>query len=179
MYSALKHRGKKLYELAREGKIVERKARRIRIYSLRLLEVDGDLLTLEAHCSKGTYIRSLAEDIGYYLGSCATVKTLRRIGSGSFCLERAHTLEQLLAMSESELADCLIPVDKPLEKIPAVRISAEQAQRIRQGQQLRVEDSVTGMVRMYCEQVFLGLGEMLLDGKLAPKKLFHLSNELA
>ncbi len=179
MYSALKHRGKKLYELAREGKIVERKARRIRIYSLRLLEVDGDLLTLEAHCSKGTYIRSLAEDIGYYLGSCATVKTLRRIGSGSFCLDRAHTLEQLVAMSESELADCLIPVDKPLEKIPAVRISAEQAQRIRQGQQLRVEDSVTGMVRMYCEQVFLGLGEMLLDGKLAPKKLFHLSNELA
>ncbi|WP_031433200.1 tRNA pseudouridine(55) synthase TruB [Methylomarinum vadi] len=179
MYSALKHQGKKLYELAREGKVVARKARRIRIHSLRLLASEGDLLTMEAHCSKGTYIRSLAEDIGHYLGSCATVKVLRRTASGRFSIEQAYTLEQLQAMSESQLLNSLIAVDKPLESIPAVRVSTEQAERIRQGQQLCIEESGQGMVRMYSEQGFLGLGEMLLNGKLAPKKLFLLHNEVA
>jgi tRNA pseudouridine55 synthase len=177
MYSALKHQGKKLYELAREGKTVERKARKITIFELLLLQEDKDLLTLDVLCSKGTYIRSLAEDIGYYLGCCATVKELRRTGSGQFSIEQAFTLEQLQAMDEQILLDSLIAVDKPLETMPAVYVSAEQAASIRQGQQLYVDESIQGMVRMYCEQVFLGLGEMLLNGKLAPKKLFRLDNK--
>lgn len=177
MYSALKHEGKKLYELAREGQVVERKARRVTIHSLRLLSVADDRLVWEAHCSKGTYIRSLAEDIGAYLGSCATVTMLRRIASGRFDIAKAYTLSQLQGMSETELLSCLIAVDKPLEALPAVQVSNDQAQRIRQGQQLMVDAPAQGMVRMYCQQAFLGLGEMLLNGKLAPKKLFHLNGE--
>ncbi len=175
MYSALKHQGRKLYELAREGKTIERKARRITLFELCLLRQENEQLTLEVLCSKGTYIRSLAEDIGQYLGSCATVKSLRRIGSGQFVIDQALCWEQLQAMDEQSLLEHLIQVDKPLETIPAVHVSAEQAGCIRQGQQLYVGASLQGTVRMYSEQVFLGLGEMLLNGKLAPKKLFHLN----
>ncbi len=177
MYSALKHQGKKLYELAREGKTVIRKARKITIFELHLLEQDEDFLTLDVYCSKGTYIRVLAEDIGEYLHCCATVKALRRTVSGQFSIVQAFTLTQLQALDKSALEDTLIDVDKPLEMMPAVRVSCEQADCIRQGQQLYLNGSVPGMVRMYCGQVFLGLGEMLLDGKLAPKKLFHLNSE--
>jgi len=177
MYSALKHQGKKLYELAREGKTVVRKARKITIFELLLLQANKDLLTLDVFCSKGTYIRSLAEDIGEYLGCCATVKELRRTASGQFSIDQAFTLEQLQALAESALQDVLIDVDKPLEAMPAVHLSSEQAGCIRQGQRLIVNESIQGMVRMYYEQVFLGLGEMLLDGKLAPKKLFRLNRE--
>ncbi|WP_305908447.1 tRNA pseudouridine(55) synthase TruB [Methylomarinum sp. Ch1-1] len=180
MYSALKHQGKKLYELAREGKVVDRKTRRITIFSLRLLGVvAGDCLSLDVQCSKGTYIRSLAEDIGHYLGCCATVKALRRTASGRFGIDQALTLEQLTAMDETALQHSLIAVDKPLESMPAVQVPSDQAERIRQGQQIAIDVPARGMVRMYCDQVFLGLGEMLLNGKIAPKKLFHLSSESA
>ncbi len=177
MYSALKYQGKKLYELAREGKTVVRKTRKITIFELLLLQQNKDRLTLDVFCSKGTYIRSLAEDVGEYLGCCATVKELRRTASGQFSIAQAFTLEQLQTLDELALQDTLIAVDKPLETMPAIHLSSEQAGCIRQGQRLTVNESIQGMVRMYCEQVFLGLGEMLLDGKLAPKKLFHLNSE--
>jgi tRNA pseudouridine55 synthase len=183
MYSALKHKGKKLYELAREGKTVERKARRITIFELKLLDFSKDLLTLDVLCSKGTYIRSLAEDIGYALGCGGTVKELRRLEAGQFSIENARTIEQLTAMDEQSLFECLINVDKPLEALPAVQLSDEQADCIKHGQSLNLlafaNGSIRqGMVRMYSAETFLGLGEMLLDGKLAPKKLFNMSNEL-
>ncbi len=120
MYSALKHNGKKLYELAREGKTVERKARRITIFELKLLTGsqalawEPDQITLEVFCSKGTYIRSLAEDIGHVLGCGATVKELRRLEAGQFSIEHARTIEQLAAMDQHSLFQCLIKVDKPL-----------------------------------------------------------------
>ena len=177
MYSALKHQGKKLYELAREGKTVERKARRITIFKLILLQQQHDILTLEVHCSKGTYIRSLAEDIGEYLGTCATVDRLRRIAAGKFNIEHALTLEQLRTMARDVIQKQLLAVDVPLESLPAVNMTEEQAGFIRQGQALQVGSFPPGMVRMYCNQDFLGLGEMLLDGKIAPKRLFHLSDE--
>ncbi|HEY8218714.1 MAG TPA: tRNA pseudouridine(55) synthase TruB [Methylobacter sp.] len=198
MYSALKHDGKKLYELAREGKTVDRKARRITIFELKLLTdsqalaSEPDLLALDVFCSKGTYIRSLAEDIGHYLGCGGTVKELRRLEAGQFSIDNARTIEQLAAMDQQGLFQCLINVDKPLEALPAVRLSDEQAICIKHGQSLNFfsgDESVTngtsaspemnqGTVRMYNDMVFLGLGEMLRDGKLAPKKLFNLSNEL-
>ncbi|MGZ8191191.1 MAG: tRNA pseudouridine(55) synthase TruB [Methylococcaceae bacterium] len=177
MYSALKHNGKKLYELAREGKSIERKARRINIYQLQLLDFTNHQLTLDVSCSKGTYIRSLAEDIGHHLGCGGTVITLRRVAAGQFSLTQAKTIEQLQAMDQNSLFNCLINVDKPLEAIPDVRLSEEQAVRIKYGQTISLEEPLLGMVRMYHAEDFLGLGEMLLDGKLAPKKLFNMNNE--
>ncbi len=185
MYSALKLNGKKLYELAREGKTVERKARHITIFELKLLDFSKDQLTLDVFCSKGTYIRSLAEDIGHTLGCGGTVKELRRLEAGQFSIENARTIEQLTAMDQQSLFQCLINVDKPLEALPAVQLSDEQAICIQYGQTLNLftlpnasQESNQSTVRMYNDGVFLGLGEMRLDGKLAPKKLFNMNNEL-
>ena len=177
MYSALKHNGKKLYELAREGKNIERKARRITIIELKLLDYSRDQLRLEVFCSKGTYIRSLAEDIGHDLGCGATVKELRRLQAGQFGLGQAKTIEQLTAMDEHSLMQCLVAVDEPLQAMPAVQLSSEQAAAIQQGQALDWPESWPGRVRLYHQSVFLGLGESLMGGKLAPKKLFNMSNQ--
>jgi len=180
MYSALKLNGKKLYELAREGITVERKARRITIFELKLLDRTVDTLTLDVACSKGTYIRSLAEDIGHQLGCGGTVVELRRTQAGQFKIADAVTIEQLQIMDLNQLTDCLLDVDKPLETIPKIELSSRQAILIKHGQQIDSEQKpMSGMVRMYSEQVFLGLGEMLLDGKLVPKKIFNLGCEAA
>jgi tRNA pseudouridine55 synthase len=190
MYSALKYNGKKLYELAREGKTVERKTRQIMIFELKLLSGsqalawEPDRLTLEVYCSKGTYIRSLAEDIGRTLGCGGTVKALRRLEAGQFSIKDAKTIEQLAAMNEQDLFQCLINVDKPLEALPAVCLSDEQAVLIKYGQSIIFPalpsssfSAIQGTVRMYQAAVFLGLGEMLMDGKLVPKKLFNMNND--
>ena len=190
MYSALKHNGRKLYELAREGKTIERKARRITIFELKLLtdfQAEArkpDQLRLEVFCSKGTYIRSLAEDIGHALGCGGTVNELRRLEAGQFNIEDAMTIEQLRALSEQDLFQALINVDKPLEALPAVHLSEAQAISIKYGQSINLAPDLTsgleageGLLRMYHTDVFLGLGEMLLDGKIAPKKLFNMNNE--
>ena len=179
MYSALKHQGKKLYELAREGITVDRQPRAITIYELQLLQVDAEAgqLRLDVSCSKGTYIRSLAEDIGHWLGSCGTVTALRRTRAGMFDLDQAYTLQQLQAMNPQQLQDTLIALDVPLENMQAVSLSVEQAERVRLGQRIAFDFAKPGPVRIYSPQTFLGLGEILLDGKLAPKKLFHLDNQ--
>jgi tRNA pseudouridine55 synthase len=175
MYSALKQNGKKLYELARDGITVERKARRITIFELKLLNTQKDTLELEVHCSKGTYIRSLAEDIGEELGCGATVKALRRTQAGQFRIEQAMTLEKLQASDEQQLLANLIAVDAPLQAMPAVYLNGQQAAAIKFGQSLALDEGLLGSVRMYATTEFLGLGEMRLDGKLAPKKLFNLN----
>lgn len=177
MYSALKHQGKKLYELAREGKTVDRQPRRITIYALNLLRFNHEQITLDVSCSKGTYIRSLAEDIGDALGCCATVTALRRTAAGMFDIAQAYTLEQLQAMSETELLNCMIAVDTPLKQLPAISLSPEQATSIHHGRQIRITGHAPGTVRMYSELTFLGLGEILLNDKLAPKKIFNLANQ--
>ena len=184
MYSALKHNGKKLYELAREGKTIERKARRITIFELKLLASSlsgadrNDQLTLEVFCSKGTYIRSLAEDIGHSLGCGGTVLALRRLEAGQFNIAQARTIRQLTAMTEQDLFNALIAVDQPLAALPEVQLSDEHAVAIKYGQAIHlIPDSIAGTVRMYHTGVFLGLGEMGLDGKIAPKKLFNINNE--
>jgi tRNA pseudouridine55 synthase len=176
MYSALKQNGKKLYELAREGITVERKARRITIFDLKLLNAQQDTLELEVYCSKGTYIRSLAEDIGDKLGCGATVKALRRIQSGQFSIELARPLEQLQALKDQDLMATLVDVDTPLKSLPCVQLNNQQAVSIKFGQSLEFEEEARGAVRMYHADGFLGLGEMRLDGKLAPKKLFNLND---
>lgn len=176
MYSALKQNGRKLYELARAGHTVERKVRRITIFELKLIDYRDNKLELEVFCSKGTYIRSLAEDIGDSMGCCATVNTLRRLDSGEFSVHQALTLEQLQQLDDTQLLGRLINLDLPLKTLPAVNLDEPQTIRIRQGQALKLEETISGAVRMYHANQFLGLGEMYLDGKLAPKKLFLLNN---
>lgn len=178
MYSALKQNGVKLYELARQGKTVERKARAITIHELNLEAFDGEQMTLDVFCSKGTYIRSLAEDIGHALGSCATVTALRRLQAGRFNLADAKTVEQLAELDEQGLMACLLAVDQPLTGIPVVQLSDDEAGRIRHGQTIHCPQPCQGQIRLYHGPRFLGLGELSRDGKIAPKKLFNINNEL-
>jgi tRNA pseudouridine55 synthase len=179
MYSALKQDGKKLYELARNGITIERKARHITIFELTLISYQNDSLELEVYCSKGTYIRSLAEDIGQALGCGATVKELRRTQVGQFTIDQTKTITQLENLDEQSLTSSLIAVDFPLKTLPAIHLDNQQTVNIRYGQSLRIElinyETISGSVRMYHEDEFLGLGEMCLDGKLLPKKLFNLN----
>jgi len=177
MYSALKLNGRKLYELAREGITVERKARKITIYAIECLDFSGELLTLDVRCSKGTYIRTLAEDIGHFLGCGATVKELRRTATGGFKLTDAVTIEQIQDLEPgTALQEILIPVDKPLLAMPAIEVNQFEADLILQGQQITAPnaDGKSGLCRIYYEQKFLGLGEMLMDAKIQPKRLFNL-----
>ncbi len=180
MYSALKYQGKKLYELAREGITVERKARQITIFELNMLDFDAETITIDVLCSKGTYIRSLAEDIGQKLGCGATLSALRRTQAGRFNIVDALTIEQCQEMTLEQLSAQLLAVDQPLEYVPKIELSDSQACLVQQGQQIDYHSqAIQGMVRMYQDQSFLGLGEMLLNGKLAPKKIFNLTAKLA
>jgi tRNA pseudouridine55 synthase len=174
MYSALKHQGRKLYELARQGQQIERPARPVRIDAIELLDFTPQQLHLDVSCSKGTYIRSLAEDIAEKLGTLGTVTELRRITSGPFRIEQSLTLQQLQTLSDEQLQQRLLPVDAPLHKHPSLSVDAAIALRFRQGQRIKLPSPHSGMVRVYDNQQFLGLGELSLDGKLSPKKIFLL-----
>ena len=177
MYSALKHNGKKLYELARDGITIEREPRNITIYEINLLEFTPETLTLDVACSKGTYIRSLAEDIGHDLDCGGTVTALRRTRAGQFHLHEAKTIEQLSAMTSDELHASLIAVDKPLENLQAIHLSPEQATAIRYGQAIDFETNETKQnVRLYAELCFLGLGEIGLNDKITVVRLFNLND---
>lgn len=153
MFSALKVHGKKLYELAREGKTVDRKARRIHIYELEILDVQLPLVTLRVHCSKGTYIRTLCEDLGRRLGVPACMESLLRTRVGRFTLDQTIRLDELEARMRSDSDDAakalkgvLIPVDVYFEKAPAVTVSDRGLRFLKNGNRLR-EDQVTGDYR--------------------------------
>ncbi|GDX85354.1 tRNA pseudouridine synthase B [Methylococcaceae bacterium] len=177
MYSALKHNGKKLYELAREGITIEREPRNITIYEINLLEFTHETLTLDVACSKGTYIRSLAEDIGHDLGCGGTVTALRRTQAGQFHLDEAKTIEQLSAMTLDELHASLMPIDKPLENLLAIHLSPEQAKAISFGQAIDFKtNESTQNVRLYAGSLFLGLGEVGLNDKITTVRLFNLND---
>jgi tRNA pseudouridine55 synthase len=178
MYSALKRDGQPLYKLARRGIEVERRPRRITIHSITLLELRPEELVLEVICSKGTYIRSLAEDIGARLGCGAHVSALRRILTGGFSLERAVTLEQLAQMRADDvppevLDKLLLPLDSALLDWPAVTLNKEMSRYLRQGQAVLVPRAPTaGLLRVYGPgEKFLGIGRILDDGRVAPKRL--------
>ena len=177
MYSALKHNGKKLYELARDGITIEREPRNITIYEINLLEFTPETLKLDVACSKGTYIRSLAEDIGHDLGCGGTVTALRRTQAGQFHLDEAKTIEQLSAMTLDELHASLMPVDKPLENLLAIHLSPEQAKAISFGQAIDFKtNESTQNVRLYAGSLFLGLGEFGLNDKITIVRLFNLND---
>jgi tRNA pseudouridine55 synthase len=178
MYSALKHQGKRLYELAREGVEVEREPREVTIHSLELGAVELPEFELYVRCSKGTYVRTLAEDIGQRLGCGAYVAELRRTGVGPYVEgETAFvTMDQVEAAAElghEALDAMLLPLDTALDHCPALRLSADAAFYLGQGQPVLVPRAPTeGMVRLYDQsERFVGVGTILEDGRVQPKRL--------
>ena len=177
MHSALKKDGQPLYKLARKGIEVERKARPVTIYELTLLEFGADTLSLDVRCSKGTYIRTLAEDIGEVLGCGAHVLELRRTLAGSYDLTQARTLEDLEALKEENFAaldDVLLPMDSALADWPQISLSSDLAYYIKRGQAVLVPKAPTeGLVSLYGgeDRSFIGIGYILDDGRVAPKRL--------
>jgi tRNA pseudouridine55 synthase len=161
MYSALKHQGQRLYALARQGREIEREPRAVTIYRLDLLEFGPDWLDLDVHCSKGTYIRSLAVDIGERLGCGGHVEILRRTAVGRFRLDACLTLEQLEEMAEAERLGRLLPMDAMVEGLPAVHLTPEQSDRFLHGQALQFDQSQPGdLLRVYDGHGrFLGLAD--------------------
>lgn len=177
MYSALKHEGVPLYKLARQGKSIERKKRQINIYHLDLIEFQDTSLIVDIACSKGTYVRTLADDLGEKLGVGAHVTALRRTKAGPFALSAAHTLVELQARFETEgfegIDALLQPADLAVQELPEVSLPILSADFIQQGQAVIARHAPTqGLVRLYREQTFIGIGEILDDGRVAPKRLF-------
>ena len=174
MYSAIKRAGQPLYKLARAGGEVPRTPRRIVIHSLTLLGREGDELKLSVSCSKGTYIRVLAEDIGRQLGCGACLSGLRREGVGSFRLSQgAVTLEQLGQMTPAERNALLLPEDTLVSSLPRLDLDAAGALRLRRGQSVeRSEALVAGLARIYGpSREFLGVGEVTAPGRIVPRRL--------
>ncbi|WP_374320807.1 tRNA pseudouridine(55) synthase TruB [Aquabacterium sp.] len=149
MHSALKHQGRALYEYAREGVEIERAARQVTIHAIDILRCDDDVVELDVRCSKGTYIRTLAEDIGERLGCGAHLIALRRTGSGGVTLQGAVTLEVLQGMSESDRDTCLLPADVLLSDWPVVTLTEPEAARFLTGLRRRVKLPDAAQVRVY------------------------------
>ncbi|MCC4114696.1 tRNA pseudouridine(55) synthase TruB [Aromatoleum toluclasticum] len=172
MYSALKRDGKPLYEYARAGIEVELAPRRVTIHALELLEFGGETFRIRVACSKGTYIRTLAIDLGRILGCGAHLSALRRTRIGPFAVgSGAVTLAGLEAASAEEREGLLAPADALVAHLPEVALSAAQAAGLLQGRALLLECRERGLVRVYGDGRFLGLGELGDDSRLLPKRL--------
>jgi tRNA pseudouridine55 synthase len=170
MHSALKRDGVPLYELARAGRTVERQARRIEIHELELLQCAPPILELRVRCSKGTYIRTLAEDIGAALGTGAHLAALRRTGSGRFHIRDAATLEELRLMPNRRAA--LLPLRVLLEGLPSTELDAAAEARLRNGQPLKISGLGEGLCALYrSDGGVIGLGEARAEGVLRALRL--------
>ena len=185
MYSALKKDGKKLYELAREGIEVERTARPLTIYELSLTPLSDQQLQLTVTCSKGTYVRVLAEDIAKALGTLGHLTALRRIQTGDFEIANAITLADFAALDVAARFDKLLAVDACVHSLPSLVLDDNQSKRIRQGQRLNVKATMltqqlnltaNQMFRLFDDhQQFLGTGLLEPNGRLQPMKLVNLN----
>ena len=185
MFSALKHQGKPLYELARQGIEIERKSREIFIYSSQLEAMQGHKFTFNVHCSKGTYIRTLVEDIGAMLGCGAFVSGLRRTIVSPYQKNKMYSLSELEVMHEQYGADalieCLLPIDTSVQHLPVVNLSSAATFYMRTGQAVMVPHVPTsGWVRIFADDAqFMGIGEILEDGRVAPRRLISLPKKIA
>lgn len=172
MFSALKRDGKTLYDLAREGVSIEREARSVRIEKLEILEFADELLTVEVTCSKGTYIRVLAEDIGEALGCGAHLASLRRTKVGALSLEDAVTLQALETMSVDERLATLKPLDALMQTLPAVHLSENDRVRFCHGQRLALGLPSCPRVRVYGpDEQMVGTARVNERGVLEPERL--------
>ncbi|EGQ8162436.1 tRNA pseudouridine(55) synthase TruB [Vibrio parahaemolyticus] len=190
MFSALKYQGKPLYEYARKGIEVPRESRKITVYEIILHRFEGDEVEMEVHCSKGTYIRTIVDDLGEMLGCGAHVTMLRRTAVAKYPYEKMVTLEQLNEQLEQahreeiaprELLDpLLMPMDTAVEDLPEVNLIPELADMVQHGQPVQVLGAPEqGSLRLTMgeERLFIGVGEMNDDGKIAPKRLVVFRDE--
>ncbi|EGQ8519027.1 TPA: tRNA pseudouridine(55) synthase TruB [Vibrio parahaemolyticus] len=190
MFSALKYQGKPLYEYARKGIEVPRESRKITVYEIILHRFEGDEVEMEVHCSKGTYIRTIVDDLGEMLGCGAHVTMLRRTAVAKYPYEKMVTLEQLNELLEQahreeiaprELLDpLLMPMDTAVEDLPEVNLIPELADMVQHGQPVQVLGAPEqGVLRLTMgeEHLFIGVGEMNDDGKIAPKRLVVFRDE--
>lgn len=176
MYSAIKHQGQPLYKLARQGIEVEREPRQVTIHTIKLTELLDDRLAFEVFCSKGTYIRTLAEDIGRALGCGAHVIALRRIQVGCFSAAEMISLGRLEKLAEAgaeQLNALLLPLEQVLGDWPAIDLVADLAYYLRQGQPVQVSQAPSrGWVRLIeHNKGFFGIGQVMEDGRIAPRRL--------
>jgi tRNA pseudouridine55 synthase len=180
MYSALKQNGRRLYELARKGQTVERQPRRIRILDIGLLELAGDRLVFRVQCSKGTYIRTLVEDMARMAGTVAHTAHLHRETVAGFGTEQMLDLrgvESLVKAGSGSLSEHLLPPDVALESWCRCSVASEDGERFCRGQAVRVDLDGTGLVRVYNEaNRFLGVGELTGDERVAPRRIFNLAD---
>lgn len=176
MYSALKHEGKALYTYAREGVDIERKARSVNIQKITLNAYTDGIAEIVVTCSKGTYIRTLAEDIGRSLSCGAHLIALRRTATATYDITQTISLEALEQLTIEQRDQLLLPVDSAIEAIPKVVLNADAAYFLLQGQPVWQSGKVPeGDLRLYNEQQqFLGLGYLQADGKIAPKRLLQI-----
>lgn len=181
MYSALKKDGKRLYELARQGQVIDRDPRRIRIHEMQLLEARGNRLVFRVRCSKGTYVRTLVEDLAKAARTVAHTAALHRETVGDFHAQDMLDLpsaEKIAQAGPEALREHLMPADRALQQWPEQRIGADAARRFNEGQQVIVgaadTGGATGQVRVYeGANGFLGVGELTGDGMLTPRRIFR------
>jgi len=171
MYSALKRDGRPLYEYARAGVEVDRAPRRVVIRSLAWRDFADDEFTIDVRCTKGTYVRALAEDIGAALGCGAHLVALRRTAIGPFRVDDALTLDVFGALPQEDRRAALRPIDALIAGLPEVRIAATHAEAFRQGQVVPGAARTGASVRVYADGGFLGVGEGLPDGRLQPRRV--------
>ncbi len=177
MYSALKYQGKPLYEYARAGITIDRPARPVHIRNIEILAWGGDTLSIDVTCSAGTYIRTLAEDIGLKLGCGAHLTRLTRLASGGFNLADAVTLAQLEQDDLPQRDARLAAVDGLISYLPAVALNVAEAKSLLQGQQPNYSGDVTitGLMRAYQQTTFLGLVNLQADGAIVPQRLMRIN----
>ncbi len=175
MYSAIKHQGQPLYKLARKGKQIDREKRDIHIYSIHVSELKNDEIFFEVVCSKGTYIRTLVEDIGKKLNTGAYTKSLHRFGVGDFNENSMVTLDHLEGLSASELDGLILPMEIALSSMRSISVSDDEARALAFGQKTTCltgkEGDIVKLIRGSGE--FMGLGQLREEGVLAPKRLLQ------
>ena len=172
MYSALKRDGKPLYQLARQGIEVERTPRKVVIHELALLDYAGERCRFRVACSKGTYIRTLMEDVGNALGCGSHLTALRRVAVGDLSVSGAVTLDQLAALSEAERLAWLSPPDALLQSLPSVRLDESAANRFCHGNPIVISpEGALGKCRVYGQGRLLGVGEIDVSGCVKPRRL--------
>lgn len=181
MFSALKHQGKPLYEYARQGITVEREARPITVFELNFIEYNAPFLTLEVHCSKGTYIRTLVDDLGEYLGCGAHVTMLRRTAVSDYPAEKMLSWEQLQQLAENQtleaLDNLLLATDSAVSTLPRLDLTATQTQAVKFGQRVKFDNlqQLYGQVRLFSDQnSFLGVADIGQDNVIRPNRMVNL-----
>jgi len=178
MYSAVKHKGQRLYKLARKGQVIDRNPRQIEIYSLEMINFSDNTLEFDVHCSKGTYIRTLAEDIGKALGCGAFLANLKRTGVHPFWKNVCYSIDQLRNIAEQGLDSldrCLLPVNSALVDLPEFILDSLAVSNLKQGQAVQINRTpLSGLLNLVSENgQFIGIGEVDSDGKLSPKRLMN------